>query len=376
MKVLNVNMSIDPVSGGGTAERTFQLSRTLARLGIDCSLLTTDVGLTSERRAALSGVKLHALSCLNRRFYIPAVSLTEIYRIVESVDIVHLMSHWTLINALVYHAARKFNKPYVLCPAGELVIYGRSKIFKRVFNYFVGKKILKNANGYITITEKEIELFRHYMVDESKITIIPNGINPDDFATYDNCYIRRKYKLGANPFVLFVGRLHPIKGPDLLLQAFASLASEFPNYHLVFVGPDQGMLDELMKTARKTGVDNRIHFIGYLGGEEKSMIYHAADILVIPSRQEAMSIVALEAGIAATPVLLTDQCGFDEVAIVGGGEVVSATVKGIHYGLDNLLKQRSSFHDMGHCLQHYVSSNYTWDATAKQYIELYQRLLS
>ncbi len=77
MRLLNVNMSLDPVSGGGTAERTLQVSRALVRAGAECTVLTTDIGIDRARRQALSGVEVVALPCLVKRFYLPAVSLAD-----------------------------------------------------------------------------------------------------------------------------------------------------------------------------------------------------------------------------------------------------------------------------------------------------------
>ena len=152
MKILNVNHLLDPVTGGGTAERTFQMSRVLVKAGVNCSILTTNIGLTTERMKALQGVEVIALHCLSKRFYIPRFSYRKIRKLVESVDIVHLMGHWTFLNALVYFIAGRLGKPYVVCPAGALPIYGRSRVFKAIYNYFVGKKIMDNAAGYIAIT--------------------------------------------------------------------------------------------------------------------------------------------------------------------------------------------------------------------------------
>lgn len=187
---------------------------------------------------------------------------------------------------------------------------------------------------------------------------------------------RRKFKLGENPFILFVGRLNPIKGPDLLLHAFCNLSEVLKDVSLVFVGPDGGMLAELRSLACQHGMESRIHFIGYLGGAEKSDAYHAADVLVIPSRHEAMSIVALEAGICGTPVLLTDQCGFDEVSAIGGGLVVPATVEGLQQGITAFFASPVMKQNAGINIKNYVSRHFSWDVIGQVYKSLYSRLLA
>ena len=374
MKILNVNHLLDPVTGGGTAERTFQMSRFLAKAGVNCSILTTNIGLTPERMKALHGVDVIALHCLSRRFYIPRFSYRKIRNLVESVDIVHLMGHWTFLNALVYFIAGRLGKPYVVCPAGALPIYGRSRVFKIIYNYIVGKKIMENAAGYIAITSAEIPQFQAYGVNADKVIVIPNGIAAAEYIPTDDTGFRSKYGLGKDPFVLFVGRLNSIKGPDLLLQAFVRVKDQLPDFHLVFVGPDGGMLLELEEITANSGIVDKVHFVGFLGGDDKAQAYHAAELLVIPSRQEAMSIVALEAGITATPVLLTDQCGFDEVATVRGGKVVSASVDGLQQGLLELLRDRSQLKIMGTSLRRHVSDHFAWDSIVNNFLKLYRKL--
>jgi glycosyltransferase involved in cell wall biosynthesis len=172
-----------------------------------------------------------------------------------------------------------------------------------------------------------------------------------------------------------MGRLNLIKGPDLLLDAFCSLKDGLRDHHLVFAGPDEGMLPLLKQTASRHQVENRVHFTGYLGGDEKSDAYHAADLLVIPSRQEAMSIVVLESGVSGTPVVITEHCGFNEIGGVAGGKVVPATVEGICRGLREMLESGAGLKLMGENLRRYTLENFTWDAIINRYLEMYRNIL-
>jgi hypothetical protein len=106
MTILNVNASLDPVHGGGTAKGTVQISRFLAGREDDCTVLTMDLGLTSGRAREMAGVRLVALPCLSERFYVPRTLPATIRRLVADSDVVHLMSHWSVLNALVYASAR------------------------------------------------------------------------------------------------------------------------------------------------------------------------------------------------------------------------------------------------------------------------------
>jgi len=375
LKVLNVNTSLDPVNGGGMAERTYQMSRFLAKAGVDCAVLATDLGLTSERLKELQDVEVLAYPCLSRRFYIPKGSYNKIWNLIERADIVHLMGHWSFLNALVFLMVRFHHKPYVVCPAGALPIYGRSVVLKRLYNHIIGNKIIRRADCHIAIAPVEIDQFRAYGISSNRISIIPNGVDAENFFSKDTEAFREKFGLGDAPFILFMGRLHAIKGPDLLLQAFCNIRNTIKNHHLVFAGPDDGLLARLKEMTVACNISNRVHFIGYLGGEDRSQAYYAADLLVVPSRQEAMSIVVLEAGVTGTPVLITDQCGFDEVLSIGGGQVVPATAEGLQKGLNEILRDPEGLKTMGERLKHYVRTHFAWDTVANKYLELYKRAI-
>lgn len=376
MKILNVIVSLDQVTGGGTAERTFQMSKAIAEAGEECVIITLDIGMTPQRRKELNRVVIVELPCLWRRYFIPKFSYRRLKKIVQSVDIIHIMGHWTLLYAIIYFMARRLGKPYVVCSAGNIMIYGRSKILKNIFNWIIGNKIIRNASGHIAITTGEIRQFESYGVRQNKISVIPNGINPADFEDKNTVEFRSQYSLGDAPFILFMGRLNSEKGPDLLLEAFCRVIDKYPRHHLVFAGTHQNMFSNLKKMVADHSLEHRIHFIGHIGGNDKSRAYAAAELLAIPSRHEAMSIVVLEAGITGTPVLLTDQCGFNQVEGVDGGVVVPASVEGLQQGLIRLLDNAPRLKIMGENLRTYTMQNFLWKTIVKRHLELYKYILN
>ena len=369
MKVLNVTASMDPVTGGGVAERTLQITRAMNRLGAKAGILTTDLGLSAEYLRKWNDIEITTLPCLVKRFYFPGFSYRRVKELVAASDIVNIMGYWTVINVLAYYAAKDAGKPYTVCPAGALPIYGRSKLIKRLYNLAVGRKMISEADMCVAVSKNEFIQFKDYGVNVEKILLIPNGVNHEDFIKAEISDFRKKYSLGQFPFLLFVGRLNFIKGPDILLKAFVAIKDNFPDYHLVFAGPDGGMLHNLKDMSSEAHLNERVHFIGHIEGEDKSAAYHAAELLVIPSRQEAMSIVVLEAGICGTPVLLTDQCGFDEVATVEGGIVIPASVEGISNGIKAALLNRGNLKKMGLLLLKYVQAGFTWRIAAEKYLQ-------
>ena len=146
-------------------------------------------------------------------------------------------------------------------------------------------------------------------------------------------------------------------------------------YHLVFAGPDEGMLNKLRRMVEASGLKDRVHFTSYISGAEKSDACRAASLLAIPSRQEAMSIAVLEAGITGIPVLITDRCGFNDVAMVAGGMVVPASIEGLQKGLLSMTRDPERLQSMGQNLEAYTREHFLWDYAANQYLELFSRIM-
>jgi glycosyltransferase involved in cell wall biosynthesis len=130
------------------------------------------------------------------------------------------------------------------------------------------------------------------------------------------------------------------------------------------------MQEGLKQILSKYSLENRVHFIGFISGEEKSEAYHAAEMLVIPSRLEAMSIVALEAGICGTPVVMTDQCGFSELVEAGGGLEVGVNDECLADVLLELMDDKHRLEVMGNKAQSFIRDNYTWEIAAKRHRQL------
>lgn len=376
MKVLHVSDCIDPSVGGGTAERTFQLAMALQRAGEECTILCTDYGLGERRRAELKNINLIAVPTLFKRFLLPKLCFRKIQSLVRDTDLVHVTGHWSVLGAVVCFFALRLGKPYVYCSAGSLIIFGRSALLKKLYNFIIGVRIVKGASRCIAVTELECKQFVDYGIDRSKIVLLPNGIHPDHSLVPMPDNFRARYGLESNCILLFLGRLSPIKGPDLLLSAFAKISIMFPTCQLVFAGPDSELGPSLRSNTKANGLSHRVIFTGYLSGQDKEDALAAADLLVVPSRQEAMSLVALEAGLRGTPVLLTDQCGFDEVERVGGGLVVSVNDDALASGLQALLSDPELLARKGSNLREVVLKSYTWDGLTQNILQLYKELQS
>ncbi|MEF2549547.1 glycosyltransferase [Aurantimonas sp. E1-2-R+4] len=362
MKILLTTISLDPEQGGGTAARTYNLARHLSRLGNDCTVATIQGG-EYARRLNTEGIATFATGFWKLRFVVPQISPVKLAAEVRQADVVHILGYWNILSVATAFLASNIGTPYVLSAAGEFVgLEGPRTLHKRVFHRVFGRRMICHASRIIAVTPLEKEqIIGRLGLSPEMIEVVSNGVEGPATAV--------EYRHGApvqQPYVLFVGRLAEVKGPDLLLEAFARVATRNPDVSLVFGGPDFGMRLALEAAAARHGLEDRVVFTGHLDEGGRSAAYSSALFLAVPSRSEAMSLVALEAGILGTPVLLTDRCGFDEVDAVGGGMVVPATVEGLAGGLATMLDQRATLSSQGRALQNYVADHYAWPEVARK----------
>lgn len=374
MRILNVIMCLDSVGGGGSVERIYQLSKHLSLIGEDCTILTTRQGWNEEYVRKLGNVKVVALPYLTERFKIPLGLFGWLKKHLLDYDIIHLSMNWTIITAVTYLYLRYYKIPYVYSAMGWLSIDGRSKLIKYIYRILFTKPMIRHAKTCIAITKREVNDYVNLGVDQTKISLIPNGITSEAFSFNQyNGVFRSRYRIDSRPFILFIGRLNPIKGPDLLIKAFAAISNDFSNYQLVIIGNNYGFLDDLKRLTNLYKINNKVTFLDPVFGLLKKSAYSSADLFVIPSRFDTMTIVALEAAISGTPVLLTKQCDFDELQDAGGGLAVEASVEGLEYGLRKLLSNPGELKQMGINGKEFVLKNYHWDRVCKHFIEIFKK---
>ena len=374
MKILHVIQTIDTNKGGGVTARNLKIIEYLERLNTDNYILTLNNNKNLPKQKYKSKTKIFTMAYFNERFPIPIKNIFLIGSKIRNVDIVHLTSFWTILNAYSYIFCKVFKKKYIICPAGSLFIVGRSKLLKYIYNFTIGNNIVKDAAAIIAITDKEVEQFLSINIPENKIFKIPNGVELNNIEKIKFIKEKEAYFKKYKPYILYVGRLNFIKGPDILIKSFNIIADQIPRYNLVIAGNDDGMGKELKIISRKSKFSNRIHFIGFVKGIEKEFLYKNADLLVIPSRSEAMSLVVLEAALHGLESIFTDQCGLDELSKENLGTSVPVNIKLLSEAINLFLKSKNK-QKMNLKLKNYVAINFNWEKISKKYLEVLKNSL-
>ncbi len=191
------------------------------------------------------------------------------------------------------------------------------------------RRVIAGGARLVASTPEEArDLCRLYGARPDQCVVAPPGVDLDRFRPRDTQALRSRLGLDGRLVALFAGRLEPLKGPDLLIEAIAELDRSpwlglRQPVHALFAGDDSsdgarvGQRQELARRAAALGLDGRVTFTGALAQERLALVYSLADVVVVPSHTESFGLVALEALASGTPVVAADVGGLRHVAADG-----------------------------------------------------------
>jgi glycosyltransferase involved in cell wall biosynthesis len=316
---------------GGIPRLATTMTRGLARRGHEVTVCTTDVCDVSSRARArdrgpdVPGLQVQVFPNLSNRlayhwqFFTPIGLSAHLRRRARQFDIAHLHACRNLPGVIAARALRRANVPYVISPNGTAPAIERRIVAKRAFDWIAGNRTLAGSARVVAVTESERRQLRQLGIADTRIAVVPNPIDEDEFTPRpDGRRFRELHELRDGPLVLFLGKLTPRKGVDVLLQAFQRLARR--DATLVIAGNDMGSGDAIDSLASELQIQDRTRRIGLLKDTARLDALAAADILVYPSRDEVFGLVAAEALLCGTPVIVCDDNGCGEIVNeVGGG---------------------------------------------------------
>ncbi|MCX6693755.1 MAG: glycosyltransferase family 4 protein, partial [Methanomicrobiales archaeon] len=221
--------------------------------------------------------------------------------------------------------------------------------------------------------ETKTEVMWLYQVPEWKITLIPNGIFPELYLReVDPGEVKKSYGIHPlAPLVLFVGRLVHQKGPDLLIEAIRLVKRQRWDLQVVMAG------DGVMKAhLERMSKDLPVRFPGFLSDEAHTRLLNAADLVVIPSRNEPFGLVLTEAWSAMRCVVATDVGGLSEnIENLVDGVKVPVRADAIAWGIGYALEDPTRMREMGRAGRRKVIRRFTWDTVMRKMIGVYRRVL-
>ena len=220
---------------------------------------------------------------------------------------------WQCGLATMLSAGRR--TPYMVFAHGMLDPYFKRSfpikhVKKALYWYPVEFWVLRKAFRVLFTTETERALAeKSFAIWKWNSAIVPYSVHaPEQPASfYLDAFVAALPELEGRRFLVFLGRIDPKKGCDLLVRAFCETAAEDPQLHLLMAGPSEAWAESLKAIATEAGVSDRVHWPGMLRGAAKWGAFLASEAFILPSHQENFGIAVVEALACCRPVLLSDQ---------------------------------------------------------------------
>lgn len=335
MKLLNVLPTLDPAAGG-PVEGVRQSALALAAMGHYVEAATLD----DPRSPFLGGAPLPvaALGPAHCRYGYAPRALDWLRAHASRFDAIIVHGLWQYPGFVTRQALRALDVPYYVFAHGMLDPWFKKtyplKHAKKWLYWPLGEyRVLRDARAVLFTTDEERLLARQsfwlYRVRE-RVVSFGAAAPPDDAVRTRAAFLAAYPALSGARLLLFLGRLHPKKGCDIVLHAFAHVAPSDPALHLVFAGAgDADTTSQLHALATRLGVAGRVTWTGLLQDDLKWGALAASDAFVLPSHQENFGVAVVEALASGTPVLISDKINiWREIDADHAGFVASDTVSG------------------------------------------------
>jgi len=336
MKILHVIPTVDPASGG-PAEAVRQLCQIYRSGSHDVEVASLDAPQSIGQFDF--PVHVHALGPGSGVYGYSARAGRWFKENIARFDVVFLNGVWQYDTLAAYRALRASKTPYAVFPHGMLDPYFERQFplkhaKKLVYWQLFLRRILRDAAAVLFTCEEERTLARQsfpgYKVREM---VAPLGtFGPDcDLADAAAQVLAQWPELRGKRVASTIGRIHPKKGTDLLIEAFARTLANDPAWHLLIAGPDQtGWQKDLEAKAARLGVAESITWTGMVKGPLKWGVFAASEVFVLPSHQENFGMVVAEAMASSTPVILSDKVNiWREVKSHGAGLICEDTAASV-----------------------------------------------
>ena len=299
----------------------------------------------------------------NKIYYSRQMGQDFIKEITEN-DIVHLHSMWLYLSIMATGAQEFKNVKKIISIHGMLDKWAlkNGKFKKEIALILFEQKNLKTADCIHALCEQEFKDIRRF-TPNTPVAIIPNGIYlPDSI---------EKHKKTEIKSLLFIGRIHPKKGLNNLINAWAKIKPD--NWRLVIAGPDEiNYLAELKNLANNLQVNDTIKFTTPKFGKDKEEIFQSSHAFILPSFSEGLPMTILEAWSYKLPVLMTPECNLPDGFETNSAINIKPEVESICNGLNKLFSMSEDERiAMGNNGFELVSQHYTWGSVAEKMIELY-----
>lgn len=357
------------ISGGETGGSKKHLLQLFHEAPVEMELLLLTEGPFADEARDL-GVKVTVIPQKNR---FDQSTSKKILAFIQQNDFSVIHSHGAKSNFLINSIRKKMNVPWFVTVHSDpsLDFLHQPKMINKFFT-MLNKRALRNADHLFAVSEKFKTMLMEMGVQEPKITPVFNGIEfAESIPNYDKAQIRLEEDTAETDFVFaIVARLHPVKGHDVLLNAFSRLNTD--NWKLWVIG-DGTLRKTLEAQAKDLGIHDNVNFKGSRG--DVNQLLYAADVSLLTSYSESFPLVLLESADMGTPVIATDVGGVS--ALVDSGKTGWIIKPGDEESLLEAANSAiaSDTSQMGKNLREFAVQNFSNANLQKKLLATYQKNL-
>jgi glycosyltransferase involved in cell wall biosynthesis len=389
VRVLHVIPSLAPIYGG-PSQLLPRLVRKLSQKGLTVDVASTDANGAESLQVPLGqpveadGLRAYYFHRHWPSWYSTSWPLARwLWREGRNYHLFHITAVFSFPTLAAARIASRLGVPYIVSPQGMLEPWAlRYKAWKKG-PYFaaVERSSLQRAAGLQALTPNEARQLRNLGL-RAPTFVAPNGVDLEEFHELPSrdVFTALYPEVWDRAIVLFMGRLDPKKGLDLLVSAFARmLRTRHPkDVCLVVAGPDLiGYRPALERLIEREQLHEHVVFTGILSGERKRAALAAADVFVLPSRSEGLSVAVLEAMAARCPVIVSRACNMPDVEERGAGVVVGdEDVTALANALAALVGDAGLRCAMGERGSTVVRERFSWSSVATQMAEVYEDIVT
>ncbi len=388
MKILHIVPTYFPACRqGGPISSVHYLNKWLVKKGVDVTVYTTNIDGPGVLNASLNqlvdvdGVKVYYFPATFRPWQYSYSLHRVLVKNLKYFDAVHITSTFLFASTLGAYYSKKFNKPYIISPRGNLMkepLMGGS-LKKKIYLSLVEKKNLAGASFIHFAVEAEKEEYLKAGLPLKKGVVIPNGLDLEEFNKRPSLgFFRKKFGINDNgKIVLFMGRLSWIKGFDALIPAFAEVVKKNPDTILALVGGDErGYKKNIQLLITNYRLQNKVIFTDVLKNEDKISAFQDSNVFVLPSYSESFGMVVLEAMYFGLPVVVTDKVGAaSNVVRVNAGLVVEKDKSRLAEAILKILQNPKLGKEMGERGKALVEEEFSCLGVAEKFIKVYNELI-
>lgn len=392
MRILHIIPSI-PKSRGGPSQAIIEMVKALRKTeNLEVEIATTNdngkslLNVPLQKKVVYQGVPIyffHRFSPKNHKIreYAFSSQLTRwFWHEIHKYDLIHIHAIFSYLPTAAMLISRLKNKKYIVQPHGLLCNWAleQNKHQKNIYLKLIEKQNLKNSSGLIFTSEKEsCEALANFKKKIFNITV-PLGLKSSTFLVDRNASkeIRSHYNISfTEPIILFLSRLHEVKGLEYLIPALAKV-KDYPFNFIIAGSGTEEYEAEVKALLDKFDMWDKTHMIGFVEGDVKNLLLQGSDLFILTSKLESFGVAVLEALSVGLPVLVTPGVALASVVKDNQlGYVSDLDVNEIADNVRSFLDNPEQAVNISDRASKFVQENYTWDKIALQMIDVYQEVL-